>query len=142
MKISTFITILAVVGVVFFLFAQMVAESNEYYEVDINSSDWEGKYNFAGDINESIEPIRSSLETIEDEDAGWFTRIAAGITAIPRAVTLIPSLLFEGFKIAGIMITDFFTVLGVPSFILIVSIILLLIWGIIKLVELFHKQPL
>ena len=141
MKISTFITILVVIGVIFFLFASMVIESNEYYGSDMNSSEWDEEYDYALQINESVEPLRSSLETIEDEDAGWFTRIAAGIAALPRAVTLVPSVLFDGFQIATSMIGAFFSVLGIPATILIAVSVLVLVWGVIKLIEFFHRYP-
>ena len=139
MKISTFIGILVVIGVIFFVFASMVNESNSYYGTSIDSENLTGKYDYASSINSSIDPIRKSLETIESEDTGWFTKITAGIAAIPRAVTLLPVMLYSAFSIGGSMITGFFTTLGIPNYILTVALILVLVWGVFKLIEVFQR---
>lgn len=139
MKISTFLLILVTVGVVFFLFASMVSEANSYYGTDINSSEWDEEYDYANTINTKITPLKTSLETIETPETGWFIKILAGIAAIPKAVTLLPTLLFSGFSIGSSMFTGFFTILGIPGYILTVVLISITIWGVIKLIEVFQR---
>jgi len=142
MKISTFLLILVSVGVVFFLFTSMISEANSYYEIEINSSEWSSQYDYANQINNRIEPLKSSLATIEEPETGWFTKILAGIAAIPKAVTLLPLMLFDSFAIGSSMFTGFFTTLGIPGYILTVILISISVWGIFKLIEVFQRWSL
>jgi len=140
MKISTFISILLVVGGIFFLFASMVAETNtQYPDADINSSIWSNKYNYADRINTSIAPIQQAFVDIEDDNLGWFTKLVSGIAAIPRAIITLPILIFSGFAIGGEMITGFATAIKLPAYILQVILVMLIAWGLFKLVDTFAR---
>ena len=139
MKISTLISVMVMVSAIFFIFSSMVQESNEQYpEVNINSSDWEDRYDYVEDINSSVYPIEEKLKVIQDENAGFFTKIGAGITALPYAIIVVPHATFNSISIASKMIIDFFMVFGLPSYIITIALLLLLVWAIFKLVEFFQ----
>jgi hypothetical protein len=143
MKISTFIAILVIVGAVFFIYAQMVSEANtNYADANINSGAWNSSYDYSSTINGSVAPLQSSLSQLTNENTGWFSKIAAGIAAIPLAITLLPNLLINGFGIANNMITGFFTVFGLPAYLILVCFLLLTTWGIFKLLEALQRWQL
>lgn len=140
MKISTFFIFILIVSGIFFSFAQMVSEANDQYpDNSLNSSDWEDNYDYIDDINETISPLENSLKTIQDEDAGWFSKLTAGITAIPYALIIVPQIAFGGMEFGGNIVTDFFSVWGLPQTIATIGIVILLVWGIAKLVSHFNK---
>lgn len=142
MKISDYITIMLVIGIVFFVVALMVNEASEKYDTDINTTIWEDQYDYADQINDSISPIRTSLEELTNQETGWLSKIGAGFTGIIAAVTLIPSLVWNGFLMGGSLITGIFTSLNVPAYIISVFLIMLTVWGIIKLIEFFQRWSL
>lgn len=139
MKISTFVSLLLGVGVVFFIFAQMATESNTAYNTNINTSKWDQKYNYANRVNNTISPIQTAFSNIEDDNVGWFSKLSSGIVAIPRAVIALPVLLFSSFSIGGEMITGFMNEIGAPVYLLTVGLIMLIIWGIFKLLEVYQR---
>lgn len=140
MKLSVFIMIILVISGVFFTFAEMIREgNNEYPENTINSSAWEEKYDYIDDINETFSPIETALKTIQDEDAGWFSRLTAGITAIPYAILIVPEAIFGSIVFGGEIIVGFFAVWGIPQKIVTLALVFILIWAIFKLVEFFNK---
>lgn len=139
MKISTFISILLIVGVVIFIFGMMVQEGEEKYDTDINKSAWQGKYDYTEQINKSITPIMTSFENIQDEDVGWFTKLTAGISAIPKAIMLVPSLLFSSFSLGTNLMTGIFTSIKLPAYLISVAIVMLVVWGLFKLIEVFNR---
>lgn len=141
MKISVFISIMVMVGAIFFIFSSMVQEANDQYpEVNINSSEWEERYDYVDEINGTISPIEEKLKVIQDENQGFFTKIAAGITAIPYAVIVVPQATFGALSIAANIIVDFFAVFNLPKYIVIIALLLLILWGIFKLVEFFQRS--
>ena len=139
MKISSFIMILLMIGMVFFVFSQMASEANTKYGPKINNTDWETKYNYVSRVNSTISPLKSSFDNIEDDNIGWFSKLTSGIAAIPRAVIALPALLVSSFSIGGEMISNFATALGVPVFILNIFLTALIVWGIFKLIEAFQR---
>lgn len=141
MKISDFISMMVMVSAIFFIFASMIQESNDQYpDVNINSSEWEERYDYIEDINGTVSPIEEKLKVIQDENQGFFTKLAAGITAIPYAVIVVPQAAFGALAIASNMIVDFFAVFNLPSYIVTAALLILLIWGIFKLVEFFQRS--
>ena len=139
MKISTFITILLFVGVVFFVITLMVTEAEDKYGTDINTTSWEGKYDYAESINESVDPLIGSIDDITNEDKGWLEKVGAGFTGIISAVTLLPALVWNSFAMGGGLITGVFSSIGLPAYLIGVFIIALIVWGVFKLVEFFQR---
>lgn len=139
MKISTFIIILLFVGVVLFVMAQMVNEANDKYDTSINTSSWEGKYDYAESVNESVTPIITSINDITSEEKGWLEKVGAGFTGIISAVTLLPALVWSSFTMGGGLMTGGLSSLGVPAYLIMVLILALVVWGVFKLIEFFQR---
>ena len=139
MKISTFVTILLFVGVVFFVMSQMTNEANDKYDTGINTSQWEGKYDYAQSVNESVDPLISSINDITDQDKGWLEKVGSGFTGIISAVTLLPALVWKSFTMGGGLLSGGLTSIGIPAYIIMVLIIALTIWGIFALVSFFQR---
>lgn len=140
MKLSTFIVTILVISGIFFVFAEMIRESNDQFpDNSINSSEWEDRYDYIDDVNETFSPIEIALKTIQDEDEGWFSKLTAGITAIPYALLIVPQAIFGSIVFGGSIIVGFFGVWGVPQKIITLALVMILIWAIFKLVEFFNK---
>ena len=139
MKISVFVVVLLMVGVVLFVMVQMVKEAEELYDIEINKTGWEGKYDFASDINDSIQPIKESIDDIADEEKGWLEKVGAGFTGIIAAVTFLPTLVWNTGKLGGELITGLGGSLGIPGYLILVFIIMLTAWGIFKLIEFLQR---
>jgi len=139
MKISTFITMLLVVGLLLFVFVDMIKQAEDQYGIEVNKTNWEGQYDFATDVNKSISPIRTSIDDITSEDTGWLEKVGAGFTGIVSAVTFLPSLVWSMAGMGTGLITGIGNAMGVPPYMLFVFIIMLTVWGIIKLLEFFQR---
>jgi len=139
MKISAFIFMILIISGVFFTFAEMIKEQNDNFPNRINSTEWEDKYDYIDDINETFYPIETKLKTIQDEEAGWFSKLTAGITAIPYAILIMPQAVFGSLLFGGQIVVGFFNVWGLPQKIVTLVLVLILIWGIFKLIEFFNK---
>ena len=142
MKISTFITILLFVGVVFFVIALMVNEAKDKYGEDINITSWEGKYDSSEKINKSMGPLIESLDSISNEEQGWLEKVGSGFTGIVSAVIYLPGLVWKSFVMGGGLITGGLSSIGIPAYIIGVFIIALIIWGVFKLLEYLGRWPL
>jgi hypothetical protein len=143
MKISTVVMYIFIVGIVVYTFASMVQEGNSNYPTaHINSSEWDSKYDYVTSLNSTITPLKDRLLTITDAEQGWFTRLAAGIAAIPYAIMLLPSVTLQILIIGGLLITNLFTALGIPVYIIIAVSLMAIVWGIFKLVEFFQRSQI
>lgn len=141
MKISTWIYALLFIGVVFIVVNLMVADTESYYGVDINTSTIDGNYDYASQINENITSIQDSINKISDQDIGWLSKVGAGFTGIISAVILLPSLVWETFTLGGNLISALGIFL-IPAAIINIILVGLTLWGIIKLIEFFQRWPL
>lgn len=139
MKISVFVVVLLMVGVILFVMVQMVKEAEEIYDIEVNKTEWEGKYDYAADINESMQPIKESIDSISDEEKGWLEKVGAGFTGIIAAVTFLPALIWNTGKLGGELITGLGSSLGIPSYLILVFIIMLTVWGIFKLIAFLQR---
>lgn len=143
MKISTFFFALLMVAAIFFIYAEIVRESNEQFPLDskLNSSEWEDKYDYVEDINQTAYPLEKKLKVIQDDEAGWFSKLTAGITAVPYVLMLVPQATLGATVFGGKMITDIFTVWNLPKILIVIALLALLIWAIFKLVSFWNKTP-
>lgn len=140
MKISTFFIFLLVVSGVFFVFAEIIRESNQQFpDSNINSSEWEDKYEYVEEINDTLTPLADKLKIIQDDESGWFSKLTAGITAIPYAVMLVPQALFGGMEFGGGIMLSIFIVLLIPPMLITIATIILLVWGLFELIKFFNK---
>lgn len=141
MKLSTFIMFILVIAGVFFIYAEMVRETNENIEDTpyLNSSEWEDRYNYVEDLNSTFSPLEEKLKTITDEDTGWFSKLTSGITAIPYVLLIVPTAVFDSLVFGGDLIVGSFTALLIPALILNLAIVALIIWAIIELIKFYNK---
>jgi len=141
MKLSTFVQFILLVGAVFFIFALIIGDVNDNYpEADINTSAWEDQYDYVSDLNSTIFPLEEKFRVIQDENKGFFTKLAAGISAIPYAVIIFPQVIFGSLEIGGEITTSFLYVLAIPSYIISIVIISILMWALFKLLEFFQRS--
>lgn len=124
-----------------FTFGLMTQEAKvKYPSANLNDSAWtNGQYDFVSDVNESISPIQTAFTEITDEDKGWFSVVTSGIAAIPWAVVNLPILLFKSFAWGGSILTTMLTTLAVPAYMISAVLVILIVWGVFKLIELFHR---
>lgn len=142
MKFSSFFFFLLFVSAIFSLYALMYQEGNQQFgEVNASSSEWNDSYDYVESLNASISPLEKKFKTIQDEDAGWFSKLTSGITAIPYAVIIFPQVVFGGLEMAGDVSMGFLVALAIPGYIISIILLGLLVWGVIKLVEQFNKYP-
>lgn len=141
MKISTFIFMLLSVGAVLILFSQMVTESNNNYGTAINVTSLDGRYDFAGEVNESITPIKTSIDKITNQENGWLDRVGGGFTGIIAAVTFLPSLIWKAGLSGGRLITGLSAEVNLTGGLILIFIIGLTFWGIGKLIEFYQRWP-
>lgn len=139
MKISTFTTVLLVIGIVLFIAMQMINESEKNYDIEVNKTGWEGEYDFSQDVNASISPLQKSIEDIANEEKGWLEKVGAGFTGIIAAVKLIPTMLFSLIKLGNNLIVGFGTLFGVPATITQVFLIMLYVWIIYQAIAFFQR---
>lgn len=138
MKISTFIYIMLFVGVILFVMASMVSESNSKFDTGINTSLWEGKYDYSESVNSSVSELSDSINTVTNSDNGWL-KVEAGFTGIISAVKLLPSLMGMTFVNGGAMITGGLSSIGLPAYLIAVFLIGLTIWGVTQLIQFFQR---
>lgn len=140
MKISTYIELMLVVGVIFFVFAMMINESAiQYPETNMTDNEMADKYDFSTQINNSFAPLSSAIQQVGNPDVGFFSKLASGLAAIPYAVILLPSVAIQTLAYGFTLLTGGFIALSVPVYILTVVFIIMLVWVVIKLIEVFQR---
>lgn len=140
MKISTFIQLFLVIACFMIIFGLMSQEAKTYYpDAGINDSDWYGKYDYSGSINDSFSDTSVALKNLGDENKGWFVKILSGIAAIPLAIISLVKVIFSSLFYGAFIVTDAFVILGLPAAIAIIICIMILIWAIFKLIEMVQR---
>lgn len=143
MKITALIMFILIIGIVFFGITTMSNDLNtaitETNGSEINTSLWEGEYNYTEQINRTIAPVVSDFERIRDGSNGW-SILGAGLVAIPNAVIGFAALAISSISIFTTMITGASTYLGIPSFIIYTFITIVGVWLISKLLQFFAKE--
>lgn len=139
MKISTFVSMMLIVGVIMFFVFQMINEAEQNYDLDINKSEWEDRYDFATDVDNEIQPIKDSIDTIQNQEAGWLERTVSGFTGIIAAITFVPSMLWSIMTLSTGLVTGLGIALAIPAYLITVMIVMLVVWGVMKLIELYQR---
>lgn len=143
MKATSILFLVVFIAAFVGVMASFANDLNAQYpeEHQINTSKYEGKYDYSENINDSVGKLKSNFDTITDTDKSWFTRIGAGIVAIPYAVILFPLTIFDGFASFGNILTGMTQALGVPPFLISAGLLILVIFAVIKLLEFFQRSP-
>lgn len=139
MKISTFASFLVIIGLVMFILALYINEGASHYDIDVNNSMWQDKYNYSSEVGNNVQTIQDSFEDIRNEKTGWLSIGASGFTGIIAAVTLVPSLVISSISLTAQLITGFGSTVGLPLYIIGVIGILVTIWAMIKLIETYQR---
>jgi hypothetical protein len=140
MKLSQFLIFVVAVAGMFFIFGLMSQEASvNYPDSNINDSEWLGKYDYSEQINESISPLQTAISDIGDDSKGWFSQVTSGIIAIPTAVIALPTLFFQTVANGGRIVAGTFTTLKIPTQLVAIVLIMIFIWVIFKLVEIYNK---
>ena len=127
------------VGLVFAVVASIISDfETQYPDVTINKS-WEEQYNYADEINDSVISLKEKFDLIGDEDIGWFSKLAAGITAVPIAIVTVPVVLFKTVSYGITIISSLGTEIGVPAFVTYFAVIAILIIIVFGLVSFWHR---
>jgi hypothetical protein len=140
MKISTMIGIFVIIGMLLATFALMTQEAKTYHpSANISDSDWAGKYDYVDDVNRTVAPLKATFEQIEDENTGWFTKITAGIVAIPRAVIAFVSVALSSIIMGGALVTGTLSTFGLPAYFIFGICVVMFIWLMAKLIEIYQR---
>lgn len=125
------------------MYAMMVSEANnQFSDSGLNSSEWEDRYDYIDDINETFSPLEQSLKTVQDEETGWFDKIQEGLSALPYVLIIVPQTVFGSLVFGGEIIVGFFGAWNLPSKIVVLATVILLVWAIFKLIEYFNKTEI
>jgi len=95
-------------------------------------------YNEVSTINTKVNESLEAFQTLADDDASWFSKVAAGIVAIPKAVIGFPILIMSG---VGIF-TGFITTATngiIPPFVVYALITLVMIMIFRRFMEFFQR---
>lgn len=146
MKLSGYVLIFLLVGIVFISWNLLIEDfEKNYVETGISnvsgvSSNYTDKFDYSDSINDSIGPMFVSFQELGD-DAEWYEKLIATGFAIPKIIIGFP------IAIATIAInsinglTLFFNILGIPEVIVIAAMIGLIVYIVFKFVELWRSYP-
>lgn len=139
MKIISLVFFMLVIGLVFFSFAQFGDDLNANYNgTGINDSAWRDQFDNSEDINQSVAPLAQRFAELQDEDRGFFSKLASGTVAIPYAVILLPSLALDGLGMLGNIIVSTGTYFKAAPYIISVFLVMGLVWLVGRLLEFFQ----
>lgn len=145
MKASSVLYFILIVAGFMTIFALFANDMNTQYDDPgthrVNISAWEGKYNYSDTVNGSVGRLKSNFDTITDTDKSWFTKIGAGIVAIPYAVILYPLAIFDGLSSFGNILTSMASAIGVPPPLIYIGLIFLVVFAVNKMLEFFQRSP-
>lgn len=143
MKLSTFVQYTLIVSAVFFCFALIIGDvNNAYPEAEINTSEWEDQYDYVSDTNSTIYPLEQKFKVIQDENAGFFTKLTSGISAIPYAVIIVPQVIFGSLETGGNITMGFLMALAIPGYLIVIVVLCTLVWALFKLVGFFQQTEI
>ena len=140
MKISDYIIIVLLIGMSFTAFAMIITDfENQYPDVEINKTAWEGKYNFTERINTSASELKADIEKIGDDTAtgGW--QVFSAIVAIPKAVLNVVGILFLSVGFGLNIFSGILDSVGVPPFVTVVGTVIIIIVVLFAAISFYHR---
>ena len=141
MKLSMLITGILMIGLVFAMIASVVNDfETQYQDVSIGSNFT--KYDYSSSINDRVQDLKEQFDIIGDEDQGWFSKIAAGITAIPKAIIFIPAVMFQSLVYGVNILTGIGSDIGIPSFVTTFAIIAMSVILVFALASFWHRSKI
>ena len=113
--------------------------NENYSDNQINTTNFTGKYNQIEKINNTVDDMYQNFQKLGAEDTSWFSKIGAGIVAIPYAVVNFPIMIVTAVSaILSMMVIS----LGgfVPATILIGMITFIIIEVVRRFLEFFQRS--
>lgn len=143
MKISSgVLMIIAVAGIIAFAAMGVQEMNSQYPDSNMSSSEWDSKYDYSSQLNETMGKLKDKLDYISNNpEAGFFSKLGAGIYAIPYAVIHTPIIIFQSLAYGTSITVNALTGLSIPTSIITLILTGMLIWVIFKLVEMFNRTP-
>jgi hypothetical protein len=147
MKLIGLIGLIMLVTVVLISWAGLVADFETNY-VDtgileasaVNSTFTEDYSVRAAEMNETFSPLKKSIDDL-GSDAGWLDTLVDGAVILPKLIITLPGMILATFKNA---ITDMITMLnliGIPSELTLIAIVMLSLVAVIKIIQIIRTDP-
>lgn len=140
MKTSFIVEVLLLMGIAVLIWGNYASDLDNVYADNQINANWSSKYDIAENINASSAGLKSNLETLADDDKSWFSKIGAGIVAIPRAVMLLPILGFESLASFSNFTSDLLAYYNIPPEVTRGILVLLGVFIIFGLLEWFQRS--
>ena len=141
MDLKGLVLCVLLVGFVFVTVGFIVDDlKTEYPEVNVNTSSWEGRWDYMEDINTSVVVVQEKIMKMGDPEVGWFTRLAEGAISIPWAIiTMMTQTLFLAIANGAVIVSEVGLTVGVPTVILAFGTVALIIVVVFKLIEFWRR---
>ena len=146
MKLSEYILMFLLVGIVFISWNLLIQDFEEnYVETGISnvsgvSSNYTNKFDYSDSINDSIGPMFIEFQELGD-DAKWYEKLIAVGMAVPKVIIGLPVAIATIVINSIVGLTLFFNILGIPLVIIIPSMIGIIVYVVFKFVELWRSYP-
>lgn len=137
MKLSGYVTIVLMIGLIFVSVNLIMSDLGNHYGIETELSS-EG-YVYGTEVSTSMLLLQNSLETLGDEDKGWFAKLGAGITAIPYAVIASVSEVFKSQSYLSTVITNVGSALNISPDVINILTVLLLISVVFAVIAFLHR---
>lgn len=138
MRISGYVMLVLMIGLIFTSVSLIVDDLSNHYDTDANFS--EDGFIYGTETSSSMKGLQTSLETLGDEDQGWFSKLGAGITAIPYAVIASVGEIFKSQGYLSSMITKTGSQLNLSPNVIGILITMLVISVIFAIITFLHRQ--
>ena len=146
MKLSGYILMFLLVGIVFISWNLLIEDFElNYVETGISnvsgvSANYTDKFDYSDSINDSIGPMFLEFQELGD-DAKWYEKLIAVGMAIPKVIISLPIAIAIIVINSIVGLTLFFNILGIPSVIIIPTMIGIIVFVVFKFVELWRSYP-
>ena len=141
MRATEYLNFVVIIGLIAIFITLGAYDFNHAYEnqgKNINVSEFTGDYDNVDSINDKVNNSLNNFKKLGDEESSWFSRIGAGIIAIPYAIISLPLLIIDGLSLIITMITNTLG-LYLPSGVIFVLVGLLMIDILRRFMEFFGK---
>ena len=139
MRFSDVAILICVIAAVFAVAGLFMNDLNQSYPSTSFNDSLFDKYDKVEEIEESAEPLKESIEKIQNEETGW-KQFVTGLAAVPNFILGVPSLVFKIFGYGATIITEGATDLNVPIVILSIMLTAVLIFMIFAIVSWWHRS--
>jgi len=137
MKISGYVMMVLMIGLIFVSVNLILEDLGNQYGTNMSIED--DDYVYGTEISSSMTNLQESLNKLGDEDQGWFSRLGAGITAIPYAIVASVGEIFSAQGYLSTMITETGSELNIDRSVINLLTIMLIISVIFAIIAFLHR---